>query len=718
MKKFTLLQHFLLNLLVFAALPVLDASNKRKIGDTTTQNENLIQPVTPKKLRFVNNLSRIEFEKLKTSHPFIAENFGLTRNEVVVIMGYPLRRKDIKFSEILMNQALALSEGENGGKTFEFDVAEFEEQVNKCLANYSTEAIKNVVELLSVYGFLEKQEEPGYYDAWWYLRTVWGDHRRAYSLRVRDPLARSGFKLKIESSLFFETLRLTDYLRATVIYEGLCNALKNTYPEVYENLTTIKKTAEPRNAVWVERLPMLSQKAYEILQGNLGNAIDRQGLRETSVLLFFELLEDSLKLPQRKPDESNLEFARRLKYSLSLVKEIDDEEFFSVLILASRYKALDLFDSIVQKRLLDRAFASPTGMPSVDDAVALDRGYATFKTKIGIMDASDCGRIVTVYNKNKALLVERALLRLFDLAFVDGLPDERPLHEQWIDMENLSHKDFAKGIAFVRCKMDNYHLANISVEERHKLQQYVLGPLYDNLEASSCVLVYNHYKYALLLSRLSGVLPHKPLLDIISVDPGFLINIKKINLSYARNLTWGDLERFVECKNLQELELQSCNLQGEIPSWLSEFRGLEYLGLRGNKLTGNIPDWLGQLRKLRCLNLSQNALIGSMPESLRGCLDLAVLNLAANKLTGVIPDWLGEFIRLEGLDLSENELTGSIPESLENCDRLQLLDLRCNALDIVITPDWLNDIPERTRSERYLISPQKQHIGTSLCIIS
>lgn len=737
MKKCRFLQRFWLNFLVCVVFSVVDGANKLGV---LPQNVPIKQLISPQKLCET-------LEELEDSHPCIAENFGLPLNDVVMIMGYPLRRDDIKFSEVLMSQAQALSQSQNEDELFDFDVAEFEEQVNKYLAGYSNEAIKNIIELFSICGFRETQGSlrSGSIPKGFSGSDFSDLFRRALRLRNNQGMGfdilryfnrsiPNSFGGSVDSDLFWETLRLADYLGATAVYKMLCEALADIYPEVYQNLTAIKNTTKRRNCCWIDRLPMLSHEAMQVL----GRPFDEKDLGKQSIFVFFELLEESLKLPCLIDDESVTELARRLQDTLPLVSKIGLGDFFNVLHLASRYKARDLFDHMVQKRLVDRAFDSPTGMPSQNDANELGNYYANseYYKYCATKDLNPPylarrpkefyvgkKRILAVYTNFKALLIERALLRLYNFAFINDLNIEagRPLREQWRDVENLSHKDYAKALAFFR----HYRKA-------HNERMRMLGPLYNDLAARRCGYIHDYCARELLSlnpNHLNLKIPSDffhimPLANIVSVAPNFPMDVSEVKLFESdetrscivpkQKLTWDDLERLLVYKSLKKLDLSGLELRGKIPSWLSELRYLEYLNLRGNKLKGLRP----HLRDLAYLDLAYNNLLGSIPEALRGCKKLKYLDLSNNRLTGVIPDWLGELILLETLILADNYLTGSIPEPLGNCSDLGLLDLRCNFLDVVTTPDWINDTPEVVRSKKYFIDWQRRHNSSSSCVVS
>ncbi|XP_026417523.1 LRR receptor-like serine/threonine-protein kinase GSO1 [Papaver somniferum] len=184
--------------------------------------------------------------------------------------------------------------------------------------------------------------------------------------------------------------------------------------------------------------------------------------------------------------------------------------------------------------------------------------------------------------------------------------------------------------------------------------------------------------------------------------------------------------------HLESLELQSCNISGNIPAFICEFKNLDKLDLSSNNLTGAIPSCLFKHQTLSHLDLSENNLQGTLPRVLhfndntfiyvklasnflQGSLpvpseknmyfDLSenqftgrisvqhaerlsnsrYASLSGNQLSGSIPPLCSNKfaqtgLSLQTLDLSNNSLTGSIPSSFGNCSSLVFLHLGMNNL--------------------------------------
>ncbi len=119
---------------------------------------------------------------------------------------------------------------------------------------------------------------------------------------------------------------------------------------------------------------------------------------------------------------------------------------------------------------------------------------------------------------------------------------------------------------------------------------------------------------------------------------------------------------------LNELDLSSRNITGNIPPELSNLSSLEVLYLTDNSLTGNIPVELGNMTNLTVLYLSENQLTGTIPVELSNLSNLLQLYLGYNQLTGTIPAELSNISVLRNLYINKNQLTGNIPPELGNCD--------------------------------------------------
>jgi Leucine-rich repeat (LRR) protein len=90
----------------------------------------------------------------------------------------------------------------------------------------------------------------------------------------------------------------------------------------------------------------------------------------------------------------------------------------------------------------------------------------------------------------------------------------------------------------------------------------------------------------------------------ISDEPIDLEQLRKVRL--YKNQFSGTLPDLSACTNLDDLELQKNNFQGNIPSWLGKLYMLSSLLLSSNRLLGSIPTSLVNLEKLQYLRLQDN----------------------------------------------------------------------------------------------------------------
>ena len=127
--------------------------------------------------------------------------------------------------------------------------------------------------------------------------------------------------------------------------------------------------------------------------------------------------------------------------------------------------------------------------------------------------------------------------------------------------------------------------------------------------------------------------------------------------------------------NVEQLQLSTSGVSGEIPAALGDLADLKGLFLSINGLSGEIPSSLGRLSRLEYLDLSSNDLSGEIPSSLGDLTRLKYLNLSNNNLSGEIPASLGNLSGLEHLDLSRNGLSGGIPREWGNLVSLLELNL-------------------------------------------
>ncbi|CAK8532357.1 unnamed protein product [Lathyrus sativus] len=150
----------------------------------------------------------------------------------------------------------------------------------------------------------------------------------------------------------------------------------------------------------------------------------------------------------------------------------------------------------------------------------------------------------------------------------------------------------------------------------------------------------------------------------VSDEIGELLNLEFLDLSSnAVFPSWKLPLSLTKMKNLKVLYVYGSNLIDEIPERIEDMVSLEKLDLSDNGLTGEIPRGLFMLKNLSILYLYKNKLSGEIPSSVQA-LNLTSLDLAENKLVGKIPQDFGKLQKLTWLSLSINSLSGEIPESV------------------------------------------------------
>ncbi|RYR14539.1 hypothetical protein Ahy_B04g071137 [Arachis hypogaea] len=166
---------------------------------------------------------------------------------------------------------------------------------------------------------------------------------------------------------------------------------------------------------------------------------------------------------------------------------------------------------------------------------------------------------------------------------------------------------------------------------------------------------------------------------------------------------------------IQAMDLDFCNLTGEIPSWMMNLTALFYLSLSQNNLQGEIPISLFRLENLESLSLSNNFLEGRI--DLNVFLNLKNLNfltLAHNKLTpvsGKLSFNNATLPPLEVLDLVSCNLD-EFPVLIQELDALSYLDMSYN--DVKSIPNW---VWEKRSLESLSVSHGSLtgEISTSIC---
>ena len=216
---------------------------------------------------------------------------------------------------------------------------------------------------------------------------------------------------------------------------------------------------------------------------------------------------------------------------------------------------------------------------------------------------------------------------------------------------------------------------------------YKDGAVVATITGDSTVTISSAGNYSVAVT--STAVPHLTLYSIQpvnSTDSLALVDLYNATAgsSWTNSTNWltptpVDLWYGVSTQNGQvtRLNLPYNNLNGPLPSSISNITQLNDLELNNNQLSGTIPASLSNLSQLSTLNLGFNLFGASIPPELGNAPHLTNLYLNNNQLTDTIPLSLTHDTQLNNLDLASNQLTGSIPPFV-NLPFLDNVDLRNN----------------------------------------
>lgn len=156
----------------------------------------------------------------------------------------------------------------------------------------------------------------------------------------------------------------------------------------------------------------------------------------------------------------------------------------------------------------------------------------------------------------------------------------------------------------------------------------------------------------------------------------------------GNNLRGGFPAGVVNCSFLEELDVSSSGLSGELPDF-SSMTSLRVLDTSGNVFTGAFPTSIFNLTHLESVNFNENHgfELWRLPEELTRLSRLRVLILSSSSLRGEIPPWIGNMTSLVDLELCGNYLKGQIPATMGRLANLRHLELYYNLLGGGIPPE-------------------------------
>ncbi|XP_022154250.1 LRR receptor-like serine/threonine-protein kinase GSO1 [Momordica charantia] len=237
-------------------------------------------------------------------------------------------------------------------------------------------------------------------------------------------------------------------------------------------------------------------------------------------------------------------------------------------------------------------------------------------------------------------------------------------------------------------------------------------------------------------NRLEGIVSEVHFVNIVNL---IQLDISENNLTMSFSIGW------VPPFRLRHIQLRSCNLGPQFPTWLKSQKSFTDVDLSNAKISDTIPDWFWSLStSYLYLNLSPNQLLGEIPDFLLHAqftliylssnkfhgnlphissnvteLDLSnnsfsgnmshflchstsqdnrleILHLGDNLLSGNIPNCCTKWTSLEVVKLGNNNLFGKLPSSMRSLSKLKSLHLRNNSLSGEIPHSLKNCLNLRT----------------------
>ncbi|KAK4543164.1 hypothetical protein RGQ29_033155 [Quercus rubra] len=250
--------------------------------------------------------------------------------------------------------------------------------------------------------------------------------------------------------------------------------------------------------------------------------------------------------------------------------------------------------------------------------------------------------------------------------------------------ENIGSLDFSKNQ--IKGNIPKWFL------EVGKDSLYNLDLSYNNLTSIGHLPGKNLRYLDLRSNMLQGPLPVPPLglyffstsrNNITGQIPSLICNlslVKYLDLSYnhLNNVIPSCLGNL--SNHLIDLDLQSNNLHGTIPTTIAKGCYLRSLKLNDNQLEGPLPQSLVHCRKLEVLDFGNNKINSTFPHWLETLPELRVLILRLNNFHGTLgnPKTKFPFPNLRIIDLSHNEFYGHLPTNLFKYLKAMMMNVSAN----------------------------------------
>lgn len=234
------------------------------------------------------------------------------------------------------------------------------------------------------------------------------------------------------------------------------------------------------------------------------------------------------------------------------------------------------------------------------------------------------------------------------------------------------------------------------------------------------------------INFLSGSVPTEiglwTRLEIFSIGGGELTGTVPSELGLLTNLDFLSLANnnlastlpteLGRATKLARLYMERNFLNGAIPfAELAQMSGLEELNLNSNNLNGSISTSVGQMTSLKSMYLETNRLEGPIPTEVGLMTSLQTFHVHKNNLSGLLPEELNETI---GLRLDDNSFTGTVPSNLctvlwcDDCTSNSTPSLVSTCSDLIDYPAWPGRSPKIPNGTSDTLVPVALNVRTDI----
>ncbi|KAI3849181.1 hypothetical protein MKW92_046575 [Papaver armeniacum] len=257
-------------------------------------------------------------------------------------------------------------------------------------------------------------------------------------------------------------------------------------------------------------------------------------------------------------------------------------------------------------------------------------------------------------------LVNLRVLKLSGINLAGATSSEEIFAEHMSYVSNIRYLDLSH--CNIRTTVFPIHaLHNLSHLSTLKMNDNYIGSLIPEQLANFTSLSVLNLSYC----QLQGSVPYLPQLRELDVSFNYL----QPNLTRMFENRW---------PKLKVLQITSNQINGPIPSSISNAPSLVSLSAAWGTIQGSLPSSIYNLSGLHHLDLSKNDITSSIHSSISNLKKLNSIDLSYNKFQGSIPSAIFKLKGLRFLDLSRNIFHGPIPNSISNLKDLHFLDLSRN----------------------------------------